>query len=194
MEIVPPSTPLARRIVGIAEGLRAEPTDGLVDALVKLTMLFMFMTLALIAGLYEKGLLPGAKPEVAPDVAPERVCVAAGAKRRGSRTVFGQAAAVEIAGHAGTDEAVAAETPGVAADPQQMARPMPRAGVTGWRPRAMHGGLSPGSASKSRDVGGDKHAHFVSISKRMPLQSARGSGGGWPSSSVRAQRSTRSSR
>ena len=171
MEITPSSTPLAERILGLAEGLRAVPTDGLFDELVKLTMLCLFLTLGLLAGLYEKGLLRAVAPVPATTASPkqarQRGSVATGpfateaASRRCGVAGFGPAGEAEaVEATAGGPEndgaceanvAPGAAEPGVAGDGVQGLGPVPHPGMAAGRPRPIYGGrFAPARLRSSR--------------------------------------------
>ena len=79
---------MAERILGIAKACGRCGWTGPIAELIKLTMLCMFLTHALLVGLYEKGLLRGAKPApvrdaAVRDAAPERGAVP-GVRRGGA--------------------------------------------------------------------------------------------------------------
>ena len=163
MEITPSPTPLAERILGIAERLRAEPADGLIESLLKLTLLCMLLTLGLLAGLYEKGLLQPRKPAPArgeaPETAARRECVAAEAKSRAPRVEFESAAAeVEVEVEVSIEAAAVAPAGRV-----RMVRAVRRAGVAARRSWLDRGGGLPGLASKGREGPPATHVYFVTI-------------------------------
>ena len=61
MEITPPPTSCAERILGLAEELRAVRVDGPIQLLFKLSLLCLCMSLGLRVAMYERGLPAGRK-------------------------------------------------------------------------------------------------------------------------------------
>ena len=166
MEITPPPTPCAERILGLAEELRAVRVDGPIQLLFKLTLLCLCMSLGLRMAMYERGLPAGRKSAADRRVAtPALRRTAVGAPREIRDREPGFDAAVPAGAGEATEVAAAATEVAAEAveDREGGSVAWCRTNPAGWRPLVIRRGRSPGSASKRAEPAPSPHAHFVTM-------------------------------